>query len=118
MPRMPLSETSAVWALPVACIVFALVWLYNAYKLGRLHIHLTYKSQLIISVVIILLANIVGTLLHHWIFRSIGFVLCGLLWLIHPVMMKGAEASKKNLRLVRIAGIVLILIGILTRVYP
>jgi len=43
MPRMPLSETSAMWAIPVTCVVFALVWLFNAYKLGRLKINLTFK---------------------------------------------------------------------------
>ena len=117
MPRMPLSETSAKWALPIAAIVFALIWLFNAYKLGRLNIQLTYKTQLIVSVVTILLANILTTILKHWIYRSIGFVLCGLLWIIHPVLPHGAEVSKRTLLWVRLAGILLILIGIFTRVH-
>ena len=117
MPRMPLSETSAKWTLPVAAIVFALIWLFNAYKLGRLRIHLTYKTQLIVSVVIVLLANILTTLLNHWIYRSIGFVLCGLLWIINPVMIKEGAPSKKYALYVRLAGVVLILIGIFTRAY-
>ena len=36
MPRMPMSETAEKWALPVALVVFGLVWVFNAYKLGRL----------------------------------------------------------------------------------
>ena len=117
MPRMPLSETSARWALPIAILVFALVWLFNAYRLGRLRIQLTYKTQLIVSVVIILLANILTTVLKHWIYRSIGFVLCGLLWIINPAMIKGGTLSKRYVLYIRLAGVVLILIGVFTRAY-
>ena len=45
---------------------------------------LTYKAQMFISLVIILLANVISTIMKHWIYRSGGFVICGLLWLIHP----------------------------------
>jgi len=78
---------------------------------------LNYKAQMIISVVIVLLANILSTVFKHWIYRSIGFVICGLLWIVHPVLMNGAEVSKRTLLWVRIAGIVLILIGVFTRSY-
>jgi len=78
---------------------------------------LNYKNQLIISVAVILLANILSTIFKHWIYRSVGFVICGLLWMIHPVLIEGAEVSKRTLWWVRIAGIVLILIGVFTRVY-
>lgn len=117
MPRMPLSETSAKWALPITAVVFALIWLFNAYKLGRLRIHLTYKTQLIVSVVLILLANILTTVLNHWIYRSIGFVLCGLLWILNPAMIKDRTPSKKFTRCIRLAGVVLVLIGVFTRSY-
>lgn len=118
MPRMPLSETSAKWALPCVCLVFAVVWLFNAYKMGRLRLNLTYKTQMILSVVLILVANILTTLLKHWIYRSIGFVLCGLLWVIHPVLIKQEETtvlSEKTIKWVRISGVILILIGVFTR---
>ena len=120
MPRMPLSETSAKWALPCACLVFAAVWLFNAYKMGRLRLNLTYKTQLILSVVLILVANILTTLLKHWIYRSIGLVLCGLLWVIHPVLIKQEETavlSEKTIKWVRISGVILLLIGVFTRGY-
>ena len=78
---------------------------------------LTYKIQLILSIILILLANILTELLHHWLFRSAGFEVCGLLWIIHPVLPHGAEVSKRTLLWVRLAGILLILIGIFTRVY-
>ena len=78
---------------------------------------LTYNAQMIISVIIILLANVISTMLNHWIYRSAGFVVCGLLWLIHPVLPNGAEVTKKTLFWTRIAGIILILIGVFTRAY-
>ena len=78
---------------------------------------LTYKAQMLICLVIILLANVISTILKHWIYRSGGVVICGLLWLIHPVLPNGVEASKKTLLWTRIAGIILILIGVFTRAY-
>ena len=78
---------------------------------------LTYKAQLILSVVIVLLADVTSTILKHWIYHSIGFVVCGLLWFAHPVLLDGAEVSKRTIHWTRIAGIILIFIGIFTRVY-
>ncbi len=78
---------------------------------------LTYKTQMIISLIVILLANVISTILKHWIYRSVGFVICGLLWVIHPVLPKGVKVSKKTLLWVRVAGLILILIGVFTRAY-
>ncbi len=77
----------------------------------------TYKTQMEIAVAIIILANVLSTIMKHWIYRSAGFVVCGLLWIVHPVLPSGAEVSKRTELWVRIAGIILILIGIFTRVY-
>ena len=78
---------------------------------------LNYKMQMIISIVIIILANIITEIFDFWIYRSLGFCVCGLMWIIHPVLPNGAEVSKRTLLWVRIAGIILILIGIFTRVH-
>lgn len=78
---------------------------------------LTYKNQMILLVLIILAANILGTCFHHWIYRSAGYVLCGLLFVIHPVLPEGAVISEKTTLWTRIAGIILILIGVFTRAY-
>ncbi len=78
---------------------------------------LTYKAQMIIAVVVILLANVLSTIFKHWIYRSAGFVVCGLIWIIHPTLPNGAEVSKRTLLWVRLAGVVLILIGVFTRVH-
>ena len=78
---------------------------------------LNYKMQMIISIVIIILANIITEMFDFWIYRSLGFCVCGLMWIIHPVLPNAAEVSKRTLLWVRIAGIILILIGIFTRVH-
>ena len=78
---------------------------------------LTYNAQMIVCVIIIILANILTEICVSWIYRSIGFCVCGLLWMIHPVLPKGAEVSKRTLLWTRIAGIILIFIGIFTRVH-
>ena len=77
----------------------------------------TYKAQMINSLVIIILANILSTIFKHWIYRSAGFVVCCLLWIVHPVLPKGAEVSERTVLATRVAGIILILIGIFTRIY-
>lgn len=78
---------------------------------------MNYKNQLIVSVVIIILTNVLSTIFKHWIYRSAGFVICGLLYLLHPVFPNGVEKTKKTLLWVRIAGVVLVLIGVFTRAY-
>jgi len=77
----------------------------------------TYKIQMMISLAVIILANILSTIFKHWIYRSAGFVVCGLLWIAHPLLPKGAEISERTILATRVAGIILILIGIFTRVY-
>ncbi len=78
---------------------------------------LTYKKQMIIAVIIIILANIMTDIFDFWIYRSVGFVICGLMWIVHPVLPDGTEVSKRTLLWTRIAGIILILIGVFTRVH-
>lgn len=46
---------------------------------------LTYKKQMIIAVIIIILTNIMTDIFDFWIYRSIGFGICGLIWIVHPV---------------------------------
>lgn len=78
---------------------------------------LTYWLEIIISCIIVLLANVASTVFQHWAYRSFGFVICGMLWLIHPALPKSAEISKRTLLWARLAGVVLILIGIFSRSY-
>ena len=78
---------------------------------------LNYSRQLILTIAIVLVFNLLNTLCRHWIFTSIGYALCGLLWIVHPVMAGSREPTKKQLNIIRLAGGVFILIAIFTRSY-
>lgn len=78
---------------------------------------LNYKRQLLLTFGIVLIFNLLNTLCKHWIFTSIGYALCGLLWMLHPVMMGDREPTKKQLNIIRLAGVVLILVAVFTRSY-
>lgn len=78
---------------------------------------LTYKAQITVSVICILLANALGTLFSHWFYRSMGFLLCGWLWILHPVVPVGVEVNHRTLFYARIGGVILAMIGVFTRAY-
>ena len=78
---------------------------------------LTYRTQAALAVIIILVANILSDVFSFWLYRSLGFGICGLLWIAHPVVPDGVEANKQTLLGTRIAGVILILIGVFTRVH-
>ena len=78
---------------------------------------LNYSRQLILSIAIVLVFNLLNTLCRHWIFTSIGYALCGLLWIIHPVMIGDREPTKKQRNIIRLAGGVFFLIAVFTRSY-
>jgi len=74
-----------------------------------------FRKQIAVTVVIVLVFNLLNTLFQHWILSSIGHVLCGLIWIIHPVKMNDNRPEKSQFRECRIAGAVLIILGILLR---
>lgn len=78
---------------------------------------LTYKNQLIISVVIVLLFDILSSIFEHWAIAGAGKAVCGLLWIFHPVLPQSVPSTKKNLALCRIAGVVLLFIAVFVRSY-
>lgn len=77
----------------------------------------SYKNQLISSIIIITLFNILNVVYWQWIYTSIGFIICGLLWIINPVSPRKIAKNKNIKKIIRFAGIVLVLIGIITRMY-
>ena len=78
---------------------------------------LTYSAQLTISFVLVILGNILTDIFNFWIYRSIAFVICGLLFIVHPVVPDYLETNKTTIFWTRIAGVILILIGSFTRVH-
>ena len=78
---------------------------------------LTYEAQLTISFLIVILGCILSDIFNFWIYHSIAYVISGLLFIVHPVVPKQLEGINKAVFWTRIAGIILILIGIFTRVH-
>lgn len=77
----------------------------------------TYEAQLTISFLIVILGCILSDIFNFWIYHSIAYVICGLLFVVHPVVPKHLEGIDKAIFWTRIAGAILILIGIFTRVH-
>ena len=78
---------------------------------------LTYQAQMTISVVVIILGNILTDVFGFWLYRSLAFGICGLLFVVHPVVPYYMETNKATVFWTRVAGAILILIGIFTRVH-
>ena len=78
---------------------------------------LTYEAQLTISFLIVILGCILSDMFNFWIYHCIAYVICGLLFIVHPVVPKLLEGIEKAIFWTRIAGVILILIGIFTRVH-
>ena len=78
---------------------------------------LTYKNQLMLSVIIIIVFFTLNVIFKNWVFSSIGWCICGLLWIIHPALTKNIKPTKINRMMIRLTGVVLIIIGLTTRFY-
>ena len=78
---------------------------------------LTYETQLTISFLIVILGCILSDIFNFWIYHSIAYVICGLWFIVHPVVPKYLEGIDKAVFWTRIAGVILILIGFFTRVH-
>ena len=77
---------------------------------------LNYRNQMILAIALVVICYVLTAVFRNLIFRTIGLCLCGLLYAIHPVVPESEATNKELKRLVRIAGIVLIFIGLFTTV--
>ena len=78
---------------------------------------LTYKAQMILTFVLVIFGNILTDIFNFWLYRSMAFVVCGLLFIAHPVVPDYLERTKTTIFWTRVAGVILILIGFFTRVH-
>ena len=78
---------------------------------------LTYKAQMRLSFLLVILGNILTDAFDFWVYRSIAFVICGLLFLVNPAVPGHLKGIDRAVFWTRIAGVILILIGIFTRVH-
>ncbi|MGI5963423.1 MAG: hypothetical protein ACOX7N_06895 [Lawsonibacter sp.] len=82
--------------------------------------HLTFKQQWWLAFGIVLCSFVFSTLFKQGIFSNIGWILAGLLFVIHPVCPEGAkwrykDREKEMKRDFRVGGVIIIIIGLITR---
>lgn len=65
--------------------------------------------------IIVLLSCVLNTLFKHWLFTSIGFCICGLIWFFHPVKMNDVRPEKSQFLECRIAGVIAFILGLMLR---
>ena len=77
---------------------------------------LTFKTQLIIGIILIIIANVLSFALHNGIFSNISWVIYGVLFIINPVYPERSGYNEKKAKMgARTAGIVCIIFGFITR---
>ena len=77
---------------------------------------LTFKRQLFLGIVLIIAGNILAFIFRKGIFSNIAWILYGLLFIINPVYPERYRDNGKKAKVAaRIAGIVCIIVGLITR---
>lgn len=75
---------------------------------------LTFQRQIVLGIVLIIVGNLLAFTFHNGIFSNIMWILYGLLFILNPVYPEQSD-SKKGKKGARIAGIICIAVGLLTR---
>ena len=78
---------------------------------------LTFERQMQLSLGILLLCFVLATLTKWGVFCNIAWVIYGIIWIIHPTWSKSWDwKDHDKLRLgCRIAGVIAIIVGLITR---
>jgi len=74
-----------------------------------------FRKRLLVLVIVVLVFSVMNSLFKHWIFSSIGYCICGLLCIVKPVKLNDIQPEKNQFLACRIAGALLILLGIMVR---
>lgn len=75
---------------------------------------LTYEKQLSIGAIFLVIMFICSTVFKNGIFSNIGWVVDGFLFVINPVCPKNSEGVKHIHLWVRLSGIIVIILGLIT----
>lgn len=75
----------------------------------------TFKEQIILGVILVIVGNILAFIFHNGMFSNVVWIIYGLLFLLNPVYPEQYISEKKGKIAARIAGVVCIVIGLLTK---
>lgn len=76
--------------------------------------NLTFKKQIILGIILIIIGKLLEFTFHNGIFSNIAWILYGLIFLLNPVCPERYDNKAGKLG-ARFAGILCIIIGLLTR---
>ena len=77
---------------------------------------ITFKQQVFIGIILVVVGNVLSLFLHKGLFANIAWVLYGFILILNPVYPERYSNDVKSAKLgSRIAGIICILVGILTK---
>lgn len=76
---------------------------------------LTFNKQIILGIILVIVGNILAFIFHNGIFSNVVWIIYGLLFLLNPVYPERYISKKKGKIAARIAGVICIVIGIITR---
>ena len=77
---------------------------------------LTYSRQIVLGLILLSLGHLLSWVTGWQYFQNLGWIAYGLLFLIHPVWLESASQNPHIKTYVRVAGAVVILIGLMLRV--
>lgn len=72
---------------------------------------ISFKNQLILGVIIVIVANTLGFITKLGIFCNIGLIIYGLLFLINPVFSEKSKNVKHIKLYVRLIGLLILLLS-------
>ena len=75
---------------------------------------LTFKKQIAFGIVLVILAGVLTSVCHNGIFFNVAWVIYGLLFLVNPVYPEHFHEGKGKLG-ARIAGMICVIIGLITK---
>lgn len=78
---------------------------------------LTFKRQIILGIVLVVIGNVTAFSFRNGMFSNAAWILYGLIFLVNPVYPERNIDEKKGRTAARIAGLLCIAIGLLTRFY-
>ncbi len=76
---------------------------------------ITFKQQMFFGLAIVLLGFVLSTLFKQGLFSNAGEIIYGLLFIINPVFPARCENIPRMRLYIRLAGLVVVVLGLMTR---